>query len=212
MNEKKEIVFNEFEKEIKHTGDFFQEEIGRRFKGLFGVVVKRVARELFNWIISAGALDRGRRNFKYVLDVAEIVDGDIKRTVDKMIEGYLKTNELYIRADKAHPSFNKLKSLLKEEFEARLKIYNPILKSDGNDYGELVRGAFTHKKDILHLTEKYFDVIDRIVKCMDEEKGLIRIPSAIRNPIIKIIKISFDSMKEKILNDIDLIYERRKKT
>ncbi len=205
----KTLILQRVEHEIATGFEYIDEKIGERFKGIFGRLLRRVARELFQWAEKKGVTRRGVRIFDYVLDVAhKNPDADIKEVAAEHLDGYLKLHELYVRTKPDHPASKKLKNALKKEFEARLRIYRPILEAKGKTYEELVRAAYPDKKVLLKLVDEQVKTTGEVIRIIQENPDMIRIPATLRKPIFNLMTASIEFMHEKIVQDIERMYEK----
>lgn len=206
---KKKIVLERVEKEIMSYGEFLERKIEERFSGIIGLAIRKTAKMLFKWVMKSGAINRVKKNFEFILDTCEILDErDLDEIVKEKREGYLNSNEIYMRANKKSEKIKALEKFLIGEFKVRLKIYSRILNADGESYEELVKNAFKEKGELEKLIKEEFKIIKNAIELISSEKDLIRIPSAMRSPLIKIFSVSAEIMKEKMLEDIDKIYKK----
>ncbi len=199
------------EEEIKKTGDYLEYKIKERFKGVLGLGIRKVAKMLFNWVMRTGVIPRLSKNFEFVLDSCkELENKDFEKVAEERLDGYMKTNELYMRANKKCEKIKELEKLLKDEFISRLKIYSKMMLSKGESYPELVRNAYHRKAELKELIRKEFEVLRRIVSLLEKERELIKIPSGIRSPLFKIMWASVEIMEGKVLDDVEHIYKKGK--
>lgn len=203
------IIMEEMQREIEYAGDYLEERLKSRFPGILGAGIRKVARMLFNWIMNVGALERFNRNFEFVLKVApQLKKKDLDTVVKENLGGYLKTNEVYLRANKKSKLYPSLEQLLEKEFASRLKIYSRLVEAKGDSYSELVRDAYPEKKELKKMVEEQFRITNDIIHLLGEG-DLVKVPLAIRSPVMKVISSSFQFMKEKILEDIEKIYSEK---
>lgn len=206
---KKKIVLEELERGIKSYGEYLERKINERFSGLIGLAIRRVARRLFEWVMKGGVISRLRKNYEFVLDACEEVDGkSVEDVVKEKGKEYLSSNEVYLRANKGAAKIKELEKLLLQEFGIRLKIYSRIIKAEGNDYPELVRNAFREKNELKKLVRKEFELVDRALELMESERDLLRIPAGMRAPLLRIFSSSSHFLREKMLEDVDRIYQK----
>lgn len=207
---KKRIILEEVERQIHSYGGFLERKISERFHGIIGIAIRSVAKKLFSWIMRTGVINRFKKNYKFILDTCEELNErgkEIEDIVREKREGYLESNELYVRANKKAEKIKKLEKYLLEDFKVRLKIYSRILKADGESYEELVKNAFKEKEDLKKLVKEEFEIIERIIRLISSERDVLRIPSGMRGPLLKIFSVSAQIMKEKMLGDTDKIYK-----
>jgi len=208
---KKKIVLERVEREIKSYGEFLERKIEERFSGIIGLAIRKTARMLFSWVMKSGVINRFKKNYEFILDTCEELnekDIEINEIVKEKREGYLNSNEIYLRANKKAERIKELEKYLLEEFKIRLKIYSKILMADGGSYEELVRNAFKEKGELEKLIKEEFKIIKNTIELISSEKDLVRIPPAIRSPLLRIFSTSAEIMKEKMLEDIDKIYKK----
>lgn len=204
----KQIIMEDFDRELEESFKFLEGKLGDVFGGPLGRIVRKVADELFGWFVKMGGTERGRRSFEMILDEAQNFNGkNLDQIIGKTMEAYLKLNELFIRADRNHESLDKLKALLREEYEARLKIYGPLMGATADSYGELVRKSFPDRKVLDKLMKGQFEATEKVLDLIESENGLMRIPSFVRKPVLKVVRSSYALMRERIEKGTDKIYD-----
>jgi predicted KAP-like P-loop ATPase len=150
---------------------------------------------------------RAMQQLHILIKCANEFDGNLDVVVKKNLEDYLKTEEAYIRANKNHESFPQLVSLLEEIFRTRVYIITELLRGKGETYDELVRTAFS-REEVEKVTRKQFELAERVINLVKEEKGLIRIPFIIRLEVFRLLETEFDWYKRNIEEEINKMYER----
>jgi len=166
---------------------------------------------LFNWVTKSGFINRFKKNYEFLLDACEELnerEADISEIIKEKKDEYLSSNEIYLRANKKSEKIKKLEKFLLDEFKVRLKIYSRILSAEGENYDELVKNAFKEKSELEKLIKEEFKIIKNTLELISSEKDLIKIPSPIRTPILKIFSTSAEIMKEKMFEDIERIYKK----
>ncbi|MBI2890703.1 MAG: hypothetical protein HYY13_07950 [Nitrospirae bacterium] len=203
----KQLIMEEFDRELRESFGFIEEKLGKTFGGPLGAIVRKIAGELFGWFIRMGGTDRGRRSFEMIVDQAAKAGRDnVKDVIDASLDHYLKLNELFIRASKNHPGLDRLRQALREEYEARLEIYGPLMESTGETYAELVRAAFPQQATLRGLMDRQFAATERVLGLMESEDGLFKIPTLVRKPVLKVIRSAYTIMRERIEKGTDRIY------
>ncbi|MBI2061457.1 MAG: hypothetical protein HYT87_17090 [Nitrospirae bacterium] len=203
----KQIIMDDFDRELNESFKYLEGKLGDVFGGPLGRIVRKVADELFGWFVKMGGTERGRRSFEMILDEAQRFNGkNVDDIIEKSMEAYLKLNELFLRADRNHESLDKLKALLHEEYEARLKIYGPLMGATADSYGELVRKTFPDRKVLDKLMKDQFDATEKVLDLIANENGLMRIPTLVRKPVLKVVRSSYALMRERIEKGTDKIY------
>jgi len=205
------MILDEVEKEILVYRNYLEKKIDERFSGIIGLAIKKTAKMLFNWVTKSGFINRFKKNYEFVIDASEELnerDGKINEIIEEKKEEYLNSNEIYMRANKDSEKIKELEKYLLDEFKVRLKIYSRILNAEGENYDELVKNAFREKSELEKLIKEEFKIINKVIDLISAEKDLIRIPSPLRGPLLKIFSTSAEIMKEKMLEDIERIYKK----
>lgn len=208
---KKKIILDEVEREIMVYKDYLEKKIDEKFSGILGIAIKKTAKVLFNWVTKSGFINRFKKNYEFLLDACEELnerEADISEIIKEKKDEYLSSNEIYMRANKKSEKIKKLEKFLLDEFKVRLKIYSRILSAEGENYEELVKNAFKEKSELEKLIKEEFKIIKNTLELISSEKDLIKIPSPVRTPILKIFSTSAEIMKEKMLEDIKRIYKK----
>ena len=206
-DKKRELILGEFDRVIDSSIAYLEEKIAERFGGLLGRLLRKIASELFAWFLKMGGKERGLKTFEYIVDRAfEVNDGNFDRVIDAGFDKYLKHNDVWLRANKTHPAAGRLEAILKDEFRKRVVIYVFLVQGEGDTYFELVRSAFPEKKKLLGLMDEQFEASAEIIRLISEEQGLIRVPSALKSPVLKIVRTCLDLMEEKLKKDTEAIY------
>lgn len=208
---KKKIILDEVEREIMVYKDYLEKKIDEKFSGILGIAIKKTAKVLFNWVTKSGFINRFKKNYEFLLDACEELnerEADISEIIKEKKDEYLSSNEIYLRANKKSEKIKKLEKFLLDEFKVRLKIYSRILSAEGESYDELVKNAFKEKSELEKLIKEEFKIIKNTLELISSEKDLIKIPSPIRTPILKIFSTSAEIMKEKMFEDIERIYKK----
>ena len=205
------MILDEVEKEILVYRNYLEKKIDEKFSGIIGLAIKKTAKMLFNWVTKSGFINRFKKNYEFVIDASEELnerDGKINEIIEEKKEEYLNSNEIYMRANKDSEKIKELEKYLLDEFKVRLKIYSRILNAEGENYDELVKNAFREKSELEKLIKEEFKIINKVIDLISAEKDLIRIPSPLRGPLLKIFSTSAEIMKEKMLEDIERIYKK----
>lgn len=203
----RDIIMNDFDRELQESFEYLEQKLAGSFGGPLGKLIHKVADELFSWFIRMGGTERGRRSFEMILDeAAKVSGGNLSQVVDQALEHYLKLNEMFVRADKKHASIGRMRAALKKEFEARMKIYAPLMKEEAASYAELVRKAFPTREGIGRLMDEQFAATEEVLDMLESENGLIRIPAVVRKPVLKIVRSSYQFMRQRIEAGTDRIY------
>jgi hypothetical protein len=208
---KKKIILDEVEREIMVYKNYLEKKIDEKFSGILGIAIKKTAKVLFNWVTKSGFINRFKKNYEFLLDACEELnerEADISEIIKEKKDEYLSSNEIYLRANKKSEKIKKLEKFLLDEFKVRLKIYSRILSAEGENYDELVKNAFKEKSELEKLIKEEFKIIKNTLELISSEKDLIKIPSPIRTPILKIFSTSAEIMKEKMFEDIERIYKK----
>lgn len=203
----REIILKRVEEELSSGFEYLQNTVKRKFGRLMGGILSRVMEEVFLWARKKGAFERAKKIFGYVLDVAEKSKGEnLEKVASENINEYIRLHEIARRCPHGHPLRPRLEEMLRREFLARLRIYSPLILSEGENYEQLVKNAFPRKRELEKLVDEQFSVAEEMVELIELDPDVARIPSALKSPLLRLMRASLDSMKEKIYRDIDKIY------
>jgi len=206
-DKKRDLILGEFDRVIDSTIAYLEDKIAERFSGILGKVLRKIASELFGWFLKMGGKERGLKTFEYIVDRAfEVDDGNLDGVIDAGFEKYLKHNDVWLITHRTHPAAARLEAILKDEFKKRVIIYTHFVHGKGDTYPEMVRNAFPEKKKLLDMIDEQFEATWKIINLVNDEKGLIKVPSALKSPALKIARTCLEVMEEKIKKDTEAIY------
>ena len=136
------------------------------------------------------------------------------RTLDGLVKQYFRK---YINFEtvasnmkKRHPRFPKIEPYEKELFKSRIKTYARLLEGEGQDYFEISRSAYPTKEESLKRAKVEIEMEKEIAKIIKDNRGMIMAPGLIKIEVLEATLFTFDYVHEKILKEIDSIYEEYK--
>lgn len=209
LEENLAIIRDEIISEIDRGLDFADKKIANIYTGMFSFVVNPLARIVFRYFAMKEARKRGLERVDLFINcIREACTSkkNIDKIVDENFEEFLNCNEVWIRRNPDHKRIAEFRRSLKEEFRIQMIIFARVVCARGSSYSELVRNAYPERKELDELVERQFKIVEAQMR-LAEEKGLLRIPNAIKTEVTEIMRYVFDYAKSRIREKSDEIYD-----
>jgi hypothetical protein len=176
------------------------------YGGVTGFFVNPIATMLYRYLGVGAVKRRWLERFKLMIDCIKKFRGkNLDSFVDRYLEDHLRINDTYLRANKNHPKFPELVSILREIFKYKIDLYSKIIRGSGDTYPELVRSVFS-RKEFEKYVERGFELEVKVIELTEKEKGLIKIPPLIRREAIFLLKSGVQEARRRVEQRMDRIY------
>ena len=201
------LLSKEVEEEIMVGIDYLDKRMAHMYPGVVGFFVNPIVRMFYAVVGKEAAHKRARGQLAItMLAAVEAISMGIEAATKKHVDVYMETDELCARAVKDHPAYPKLKKMMTRLFEIRIGLLKDMLVHEWDTYGEGLR-KFTDRKKVESVIGEWFDLIDDGIDFLAASKGLIEVPSMVRDEVYKIAKESFGISRKSYLAKVIRGYE-----
>jgi len=208
VQENASIVKEELIKEMDKGLDYIQVCLGRMYGGITGWFFNPIARLIYNIMARKDIRDKAINQIDIVLDCAVKYRKDnLDQLIEENFEAYITNDQSFHRCKKQHKAYPIIQNIMKDVFRHRITPANRLLFSEGTCYEELTQNAFTAKEDALQNLQQELEFSYKVLEVITQNKSVIKLPSFVRGPIIKIMKLGQEYAKERLTHRIDEIYE-----
>ena len=200
---------NQYEKNIRIITEELIKEFdqGSEYVGSATCDIGKAASWFYRNVMQSSIKKRALEEHEILITCACKVNGNnLDRIVDEHLEDYLRKNEIYVRSNRRHERFSDLKGILREEFKARLEFLVKLIRGEGENYDELLRNVFPNPDDAKEVMDRNFGYVLKVMKLMESEKRLIKIPEFAKDDAITIVRSTFDYASERFNRRISEIY------
>ncbi|MHA1267287.1 MAG: hypothetical protein ACTSRS_18765 [Candidatus Helarchaeota archaeon] len=200
----KEELINEMDKGL----DFIQKSISKMYGGITGWVFNPIAKLIYNILARKDIRDKAINQIDIVLECSMKYDGtNLEELIEEYIDDYMCNDQSFHRCKKNHKAYPKIEHLMKELFKSRIEPSYRMLMSSGSCYEELTQNAYTSKEDALAFLQKELEFSYQVLDVVKENKSVMKIPSFIRNGILRIMEMAQQYAKNRLTERINEIYE-----
>ena len=185
--------------------------------GLLNFVIKPIVKSFYKYWSDNEARVGTLKQIKITLDSAKLLveNGDTsKEKFDDMINrnfpSYLKNDQTDRQCKKNHKHYKKLKDITKKLFISQLKecILFLQVKEEVKDYDELSIATFKTKEIALQALMRQLDYNDEGIAVVEEDDNILDVPAG-RNIIVNVLRKGFEATKKKLIEDLDLIFNKK---
>ncbi|MFX1591059.1 MAG: hypothetical protein ACFFCL_00060 [Promethearchaeota archaeon] len=181
--------------------------------GVLNVIVKPIVKSFYKyWSDDAkvGTLEQIRVTLDSAMEFITNGEGS-KEQLDKIIKRnfpiYLKNDQTYIQCKETHRNYNKLKEVTRKCFITQLEetilFFN--VKDDVKDYSELSRSAFKSKERAYQALIRQLDYNEEGIAIVEQDDNILKVPLG-KNIIVKVLRMGFEMTKEKLIEELDEIF------
>ncbi len=208
QQEHAQMIKEELIREMDKGLDHIQVCLGRMYGGLTGWFLNPIARLIYNIMARKDIRDKAINQIDIVLDCAmKYRNGNLDELIEENFEAYILNDQSFHRCKKQHKAYPAIEGIMKEVFKHRIEPARRLLTSEGTCYEELTQNAFTAKEGALENLQKELDFVYQVLDVIKRNKGVMKIPSFVREPIIKIMWLGHEYARERMTQRIDEIYE-----
>ncbi|MFX1377592.1 MAG: hypothetical protein ACFFA4_00730 [Promethearchaeota archaeon] len=204
-------MIEQMETSLNYGRDILDSELD---VGSLNWVVKPIVKSFYKYWSDKDAKVGTLEQIKVTLDSAKefIQNGNgskeqLNRIINKNFPIYLKNDQTYIQCKDTHRNYKKLEEVTKKCFitqvEETIIIFN--VKDDVKDYNELSRVAFKSKEKAYQALKRQLDYNDEGISIVEQDDSILKVPLG-RNIILKVLRMGFEMTKEKLIEELDTIF------
>ncbi len=182
--------------------------------GTLNFVVKPIVKSFYKYWSDKDAKEGTLEQIRITLDSAKefIKNGNgskeqFNRIINRNFPIYLKNDQTYIQCKTTHPNYKKLEEVTKKCFitqvEETILFFN--VKDDVKDYNELSRAAFKSKEKAYQALKRQLDYNDEGISIVEQDDSILKVPLG-KNIILKVLRLGFEMTKEKLIEELDIIF------
>jgi hypothetical protein len=182
--------------------------------GVLNFVVKPVVKSFYKYWSDKDASVGTLEQIRVTLDAAKelVLNGDASETrfnevIDNNFSIYLANDQTDRQCKKTHPNYNKLKEITRQCFISQVEEAILYLKVDDDvkDYNELSRAVFKSKEIAFKALKRQLDFNDAGIATVEKDDTILKVLTG-KNIILKVLRKGFESTKQKLIEDLDLIF------
>ena len=183
--------------------------------GMFNFVVKPIVKSFYKYWSDKDAKVGTLEQIRITLDTAKVIvkNGEISKEVyEKLINKnfniYLENDQTDRQCDKKHNNYEKLKEITKKCFITQVEesIIFLSVKENVDNYDQLSRIAFNNDKSKAYLAlKRQLDYNEAGIEIVEQDNSILKVPTG-RNIIVTVLRKGFELTKQKLLEDLDLIF------
>ncbi len=203
------IIKEELVKEMDKGLEYIQTCLGQMFgEGLAGWFLNPIARLIYHIMARKDIRDKTIRQIDVVLDCAMKFNGsNLDGLIEEHFEDYMLNDQSFHRCKKNHKAYPVIEGIMKDLFKSRIGPAHKLIISQGTCYEELTRIAFTEKQAAMDNLQRELEFSYKVLGVIKENKKVVKLPSFVRQPIIRIMELGQKYAKERLSQRIDEIYE-----
>jgi len=208
LQENAAIIKEELIKEMDRGLDYIQVCLGRMYGGITGWFFNPIARLIYNIMARKDIREKAINQIDIVLDCAvKYREDNLEELIEENFESYITNDQSFHRCKKQHKAYPVIQGIMKDVFKHRIQPAHRLLASEGTSYEQLTKSAFAEKEDALKNLQQELEFSYKVLEVITQNKSVIKLPSFVREPIIKIMKLGQTYAKERLTYRIDEIYE-----
>lgn len=205
-----QIIKEELVKEMDTGLEYIQKCIGKMYGGIKGWFFNPIAKLIYNVMARKDIRDKAINQIDIVLECAMKYNPkgfNLDVLVEEKIEDYLLNDQSFHRCKKNHKKYPVIEGIMKELFKSRIEPAYRLLSSSGICYEELTQNAFTEKQAALANLQRELEFSYQVLDVVKKNKSVMKLPSFIRNGVIRIMELGQQYAKERLTERIDEIFE-----
>ncbi|MDX1798538.1 MAG: hypothetical protein R3255_07810 [Candidatus Lokiarchaeia archaeon] len=182
--------------------------------GSLNFVIKPIVKSFYKYWSDKDAKVGTLAQIRITLDSAKefLKDGDgskeqLNKIINRNFPIYLKNDQTYIQCKETHRNYKKLEEVTKKCFitqvEETILFFN--VKNDLKDYNELSRLAFKTKEKAYEALKRQLDYNDEGISIVEKDDSILKVPLG-KNIILKVLRMGFEMTKEKLIEELDTIF------
>jgi len=182
--------------------------------GALNFVVKPIVKSFYKYWSDNEAKVGTKEQIRVTLDSAKelVRNGDISkekfdRIVNKNFPIYLENDQTDRQCKRTHQNYQKLKEVTKKCFITQIEetILFLNVKDDVKGYNELSRSAFKTKERAYQALIRQLDYNEEGIAVVEKDDTILKVPLG-KNIILKVLRLGFEKTKEKLIEELDEIF------
>lgn len=182
--------------------------------GAFNIIVKPIVKGFYKFWSDNNARVGTLKQIKIALDSAKelVENGEISKekfdeVINRTFPDYLENDQTDKQCKKNHKDYEKLKDITKKSFRAQVEesVLFLNIKEDVKDYDELSRATFKTKEKAYEALKRQLDYNEDCIAIVERDDSILNIPTG-KNIIISILRKGFEMTKEKLIEELDHIF------
>lgn len=182
--------------------------------GALNFVVKPIVKSFYKYWSDNEAKVGTKEQIRVTLDSAKelVRNGDISkekfdRIVNKNFPIYLENDQTDRQCKRTHQNYQKLKEVTRKCFITQIEeaILFLNVKDDVKGYNELSRAAFKTKERAYQALIRQLDYNEEGIAIVEKDDTILKVPLG-KNIIIKVLRLGFEKTKEKLIEELDEIF------
>jgi len=182
--------------------------------GILNIVVRPVIKSFYKYWSDKDARIGTLEQIRVTLDSAKefIKNGDsskeqFNRIIEKNFSKYLEADQTSRQCKKDHKNYPKLREVTKECFITQVEesILFLSVKEDVNNYNQLSRATFKTKQLAYMALKRQLDFNEEGISIVEKDDSILKVPMG-KNIILKVLRKGFELTKEKLIEDLNEIF------
>lgn len=127
--------------------------------------------------------------------------------VHESIDEYIQNDLSYKYHNKTHSLYRDLQDILSKWFRSRIAAFGELLKSQGDNYDELIKERFGTRDEAEKILEKEIEAATKAIRLIEANPKLLKLPFGVRLQwVIDILKKELKYSQQQLSEDMDRIY------
>lgn len=182
--------------------------------GALNVIVKPIVRAFYKYWSDKDARIGTLEQIRVTLDTAkelvqnsEISKEQFDRVINKNFPVYLKNDQTYRSCRKNHSNYDKLKEITKQSFITQVEESILLLhtQEDVKDYNELSKITFKTKENAYKALKRQLDFNEAGISIVEKDDSILNVMAG-KDIILKTLRKGFERTKEKLIEELDYIF------
>ncbi|MBI4362727.1 MAG: hypothetical protein HY558_06085 [Euryarchaeota archaeon] len=204
--DKEKVVHREFLRDLSTGVDYVRARAGHMFQGPLGSLLNPLSGFFFNHVEQRAVQRRLHAQVQVLFEVARSPEEKLERVVKQRLADYLEADELYLRVNPRHPKAPRVRRVLEDIYTSRVTFLYNLLRSDGSSYEELIRNCYPNRRGIELLLGTQYKYVDTLLEMMGEEPELVRLPGALREQVLHLLRDAYRFARDHLNHRLDEIY------
>ncbi|UCC19712.1 MAG: hypothetical protein JSV62_00095 [Promethearchaeota archaeon] len=204
-------MIEQMETSLNYGRDLIDTEVDA---GSLNFVIKPIVKSFYKYWSDKDAKVGTLEQIRVTLDSAKefIQNGDgskdnFNKIINRNFPTYLKNDQTYIQCKEKHHNYKRLEEVTKKCFITQVEesILFLNVNEDVKDYNELSRAAFSSKEKAYQALKRQLDYNDEGISIVESDENILKVPLG-RNIILKVLRMGFEMTKEKLIEELDEIF------
>lgn len=183
--------------------------------GVFNFVVKPVIKSFYKYWSDKDAKVGTLEQIRITLDTAKaivrnggVTEDEYEKIINKNFVIYLENDQTDRQCNKNHKNYQKLKEITKKCFVTQVEesIIFLGVQEEVDNYNNLSRIAFNNDKNkAYNALKRQLDYNEAGIEIVEQDNSILKVPTG-RNIIVSVLRKGFELTKQKLLEDLDVIF------